>query len=155
MKRDHLSFVVERADNTGFVCRRDDIMMKVCDWRWLDVCSSGVLFARQSAIAGMTGHRGKHSNCYTQGKTSPMQFQPSCSSSSSSSSSMHGHRNSSPWVSCPLLSLLLLLSLHQAADLLSVQRYQAVGDTTIRFSAVLSSTRSKPPRSTSNRLESN
>ncbi|XP_042344488.1 AT-rich interactive domain-containing protein 3A isoform X2 [Plectropomus leopardus] len=59
----------------------------------------GVLFARQSAIAAMTGHRGKHSNCQTQGKTSPTQFQPSCpssSSSSSSSSSLHGHRNSSP-----------------------------------------------------------
>ncbi|XP_044219592.1 AT-rich interactive domain-containing protein 3A [Thunnus albacares] len=60
------------------------------------VVYTGVLFARQSAIAGMTGHRGKHSNCQTQGKTSPTQLQPSCSSSSSSSSSLHGHRNSSP-----------------------------------------------------------
>ncbi len=75
----------------------------VLGWLRLDVCSSGVLFARQSAIAAMTGHRGRHSNCQTQGKTSPTQFQPSCSSSSSSSSSssLHGHRNSSPWVSCP------------------------------------------------------
>uniref|UniRef100_A0A8C2X1M7 AT-rich interactive domain-containing protein 3 n=1 Tax=Cyclopterus lumpus TaxID=8103 RepID=A0A8C2X1M7_CYCLU len=59
----------------------------------------GVLFARQSAIAAMTGHRGRHGNCPTQGKASPTQFQPSCSSSSStssSSSSLHGHRNSSP-----------------------------------------------------------
>ncbi|KAG8011625.1 AT-rich interactive domain-containing protein 3A, partial [Nibea albiflora] len=61
------------------------------------VVYTGVLFARQSAIAAMTGHRGRHSNCQTQGKTSPTQFQPSCSSSSSSSSSsLHGHRNSSP-----------------------------------------------------------
>ncbi|XP_050930893.1 AT-rich interactive domain-containing protein 3A [Lates calcarifer] len=61
------------------------------------VVYTGVLFARQSAIAGMTGRRGKHSNSQTQGKTSPTQFQPSCSSSSSSSSSsLHGHRNSSP-----------------------------------------------------------
>ncbi|XP_053181989.1 AT-rich interactive domain-containing protein 3A [Scomber japonicus] len=62
------------------------------------VVYTGILFARQSAIAGITGHRGKHSNCQTQGKTSPTQFQPSCSSSSSSSSSssLHGHRNSSP-----------------------------------------------------------
>ncbi|XP_074493630.1 AT-rich interactive domain-containing protein 3A isoform X2 [Sebastes fasciatus] len=61
------------------------------------VVYTGVLFARQSAIAAMTGHRGRHSNCQTQGKTSP-QFQPSCSSSSSSSSSssLHGHKNSSP-----------------------------------------------------------
>ncbi|KAK9523285.1 hypothetical protein VZT92_019687 [Zoarces viviparus] len=62
------------------------------------VVYTGVLFARQSAIAVMTGHRGRHANCQTQGKTSPTQFQPSCSSSSStsSSSSLHGHRNSSP-----------------------------------------------------------
>ncbi|XP_070690487.1 AT-rich interactive domain-containing protein 3A [Pempheris klunzingeri] len=63
------------------------------------VVYTGVLFARQSAIAAMTGHRGRHSNCQTQGKTSPAHFQPSCSStssSSSSSSSLHGHRNSSP-----------------------------------------------------------
>uniref|UniRef100_A0A3B4U124 AT-rich interactive domain-containing protein 3 n=1 Tax=Seriola dumerili TaxID=41447 RepID=A0A3B4U124_SERDU len=61
------------------------------------VVYTGVLFARQSAIAGMTGHRGKHSSCQTQEKTSPTQFQPSCSSSSSSSSSsLDGHRNSSP-----------------------------------------------------------
>ncbi|XP_038560493.1 AT-rich interactive domain-containing protein 3A isoform X2 [Micropterus salmoides] len=62
------------------------------------VVYTGVLFARQSAIAAMTGHRGRHSNCQTQGKTSPTQFQPSCSSSSSSSSSssLHGHRHSSP-----------------------------------------------------------
>ncbi|KAI3372305.1 hypothetical protein L3Q82_022673 [Scortum barcoo] len=62
------------------------------------VVYTGVLFARQSAIAAMTGHRGRHGNCQTQGKTSPTQFQPSCSSSSSSSSSssLHGHRNSSP-----------------------------------------------------------
>ncbi|XP_068422759.1 AT-rich interactive domain-containing protein 3A [Clinocottus analis] len=62
------------------------------------VVYTGVLFARQSAIAAMTGHRGRHSNCPPQGKTSPTQFQPSCSSSSStsSSSSLHGHRNSSP-----------------------------------------------------------
>ncbi|XP_054457660.1 AT-rich interactive domain-containing protein 3A [Anoplopoma fimbria] len=63
------------------------------------VVYTGVLFARQSAIAAMTGHRGRHGNCQTQGKTSPTQFQPHCSSSSSttsSSSSLHGHRNSSP-----------------------------------------------------------
>ncbi|XP_034398078.1 AT-rich interactive domain-containing protein 3A isoform X2 [Cyclopterus lumpus] len=63
------------------------------------VVYTGVLFARQSAIAAMTGHRGRHGNCPTQGKASPTQFQPSCSSSSStssSSSSLHGHRNSSP-----------------------------------------------------------
>ncbi|KAM6944830.1 AT-rich interactive domain-containing protein 3A [Lycodopsis pacificus] len=62
------------------------------------VVYTGVLFARQSAIAVMTGHRGRHGNCQTQGKSSPTQFQPSCSSSSStsSSSSLHGHRNSSP-----------------------------------------------------------
>ncbi|XP_051278278.1 AT-rich interactive domain-containing protein 3A isoform X1 [Dicentrarchus labrax] len=60
------------------------------------VVYTGVLFARQSAIAAMTGHHGRHSNCQTQGRTSPTQFQPSCSSSSSSSSSVHGHRNSSP-----------------------------------------------------------
>ncbi|KAM9360003.1 AT-rich interactive domain-containing protein 3A [Symphorus nematophorus] len=61
------------------------------------VVYTGVLFARQSAIAAMTGHRGRHNNCQTQGKTSPTQFQLSCSSSSSSSSSsFHGHRNSSP-----------------------------------------------------------
>ncbi|GLD52383.1 AT-rich interactive domain-containing protein 3A-like protein, partial [Lates japonicus] len=33
------------------------------------VVYTGVLFARQSAIAGMTGHHGKHSNSQTQGKT--------------------------------------------------------------------------------------
>ncbi|TDH12365.1 hypothetical protein EPR50_G00045740 [Perca flavescens] len=61
------------------------------------VVYTGVLFARQSAIAAMAGHRGKHSSCQTQGKSSPTQFQPSCSSSSSSSSSsLRGHRNSSP-----------------------------------------------------------
>ncbi|XP_078141417.1 AT-rich interactive domain-containing protein 3A [Centroberyx gerrardi] len=64
------------------------------------VVYTGVLFARRSAIAGMTGHRGTHSNSHTQGKTSPglpTQIQPSCSSSSSSSSSsLHGHGNSSP-----------------------------------------------------------
>lgn len=61
------------------------------------VVYTGVLFARQSAIAAMTGQRGRHSSCQTQGKSSPSQFQPSrSSSSSSSSSSLHGHRNSSP-----------------------------------------------------------
>ncbi|KAF7645938.1 hypothetical protein LDENG_00196050 [Lucifuga dentata] len=65
------------------------------------VVYTGVLFARQSAIAGKTGHHGNRGNCQTQGKTSPglsAQFQASCSSSSSSSSSssLHGHRNSSP-----------------------------------------------------------
>ncbi|XP_031156329.1 AT-rich interactive domain-containing protein 3A isoform X1 [Sander lucioperca] len=59
------------------------------------VVYTGVLFARQSAITAMAGHRGRHSSCQTQGKSSPTQFQPSCSSSSSSSSSsLHGHRNS-------------------------------------------------------------
>ncbi|XP_047449142.1 AT-rich interactive domain-containing protein 3A isoform X2 [Mugil cephalus] len=61
------------------------------------VVYTGILFARQSAIAGITGQRVKHSNCQTQGKSSPTHFQPSCSSSSSSSSSsLHGHRYSSP-----------------------------------------------------------
>ncbi|XP_076021334.1 AT-rich interactive domain-containing protein 3A [Genypterus blacodes] len=64
------------------------------------VVYTGVLFARQSAIAGMTGHCGNRSNFQTQGKTSPglsTQFHASCSSSSSSSSSsLQGHRNSSP-----------------------------------------------------------
>ncbi|XP_071402677.1 AT-rich interactive domain-containing protein 3A, partial [Centroberyx affinis] len=63
------------------------------------VVYTGVLFARRSALAGMTGHRGTHSNSQTQGKTSPglpTQIQPSCSSSSSSSSSLHGHGNASP-----------------------------------------------------------
>ncbi|XP_067377954.1 AT-rich interactive domain-containing protein 3A isoform X2 [Channa argus] len=63
------------------------------------VVYTGVLFARQSAIAGMTVHHGKHSTCPMQAKASPTQFQPSCSSSSSSSSStssLHGQRNSSP-----------------------------------------------------------
>ncbi|CAN9512687.1 unnamed protein product [Ophioblennius macclurei] len=61
------------------------------------VVYTGILFARQSAIAGMTGHHGKYSNCQTQGKHSPTHFQPSCSSSSSSSSSLSLlHRNSSP-----------------------------------------------------------
>ncbi|XP_076586575.1 AT-rich interactive domain-containing protein 3A isoform X2 [Chaetodon auriga] len=60
------------------------------------VVYTGVLFARQSAIAAMTGHRGKHSNCQTPGKMSPTQFQPSCSSSSSTSSSLYGQRSSSP-----------------------------------------------------------
>ncbi|XP_019959557.2 AT-rich interactive domain-containing protein 3A, partial [Paralichthys olivaceus] len=60
------------------------------------VVYTGVLFARHSPMAGMVGHRGKHSHCKTQGKTSPTQFQPSCSSSSCSSSSFHGLRNSSP-----------------------------------------------------------
>ncbi|KAM3849993.1 AT-rich interactive domain-containing protein 3A [Diretmus argenteus] len=62
------------------------------------VVYTGVLFARRSAIAGMAGHRGNHSNSHTQGKTSPglpAQLQPSCSSSSSSTSSLHGHGNSS------------------------------------------------------------
>ncbi|XP_029917051.1 AT-rich interactive domain-containing protein 3A isoform X2 [Myripristis murdjan] len=62
------------------------------------VVYTGILFARRSAIAGMTGHHGNHSNSQAQGKTSP-QMQPSCSSSSSStssSSSLHGHGNSSP-----------------------------------------------------------
>ncbi|XP_028269642.1 AT-rich interactive domain-containing protein 3A [Parambassis ranga] len=60
------------------------------------VVYTGILFARQTTIAGMTGHHGKH-NYQTQGKTSQTRFQPSCSSSlSSSSSSLHGHRNSSP-----------------------------------------------------------
>ncbi|XP_030581470.1 AT-rich interactive domain-containing protein 3A [Archocentrus centrarchus] len=58
------------------------------------VVYTGILFARQSAISGMTGHRGKHSR-QTQGKNSPTKFQPS-SSSTSSSSSLHGHRNFSP-----------------------------------------------------------
>ncbi|XP_061624317.1 AT-rich interactive domain-containing protein 3A [Phyllopteryx taeniolatus] len=60
------------------------------------VVYTGVLFARQSCIPGMMGHRGGDSQCTTQGKPSPMQFQASCasSSSSSSSSSAHGHRNS-------------------------------------------------------------
>ncbi|XP_077457953.1 AT-rich interactive domain-containing protein 3A [Stigmatopora argus] len=57
------------------------------------VVYTGVLFARQSSLAGMMGHRG--SQCATLGKPSPTQFPPSCSSSSSSSSSSaHGHRNS-------------------------------------------------------------
>ncbi|XP_035020987.1 AT-rich interactive domain-containing protein 3A [Hippoglossus stenolepis] len=60
------------------------------------VVYTGVLFARHSPMAMMVGHRGKHSHCKTQGKTSPTQFQASCSSSSCSSSSFHGHRNSSP-----------------------------------------------------------
>lgn len=68
-------------------------------WRWLHVYSSGVLFAQQLAIAAMTGHRGRHANCHTQGKMSSTQFQPSCSLSSSSSS-LQGHKNSSPWISC-------------------------------------------------------
>ncbi|XP_056274999.1 AT-rich interactive domain-containing protein 3A isoform X2 [Pseudoliparis swirei] len=57
------------------------------------VVYTGVLFA------AMTGRRGRHAHCAAQGKASPTQFQPSCSSSSSttsSSSSLHGHRNSSP-----------------------------------------------------------
>ncbi|XP_061879938.1 AT-rich interactive domain-containing protein 3A [Entelurus aequoreus] len=54
---------------------------------------TGVLFAGQSSIAGMTGHGGKtHSDCPTQAKSSPVHFHPSCSSSSSSSSSVHEHR---------------------------------------------------------------
>ncbi|XP_040052096.2 AT-rich interactive domain-containing protein 3A isoform X2 [Gasterosteus aculeatus] len=63
------------------------------------VVYTGVLFARQSAIAAMAGHRGRHADRQTQGRSSPSQFQPSCSSSSStssSSSSLHGHRNPSP-----------------------------------------------------------
>nr|XP_040052095.1 AT-rich interactive domain-containing protein 3A isoform X1 [Gasterosteus aculeatus aculeatus] len=63
------------------------------------VVYTGVLFARQSAIAAMAGHRGRHGDRQTQGRSSPSQFQPSCSSSSStssSSSSLHGHRNPSP-----------------------------------------------------------
>ncbi|KAM8887286.1 AT-rich interactive domain-containing protein 3A isoform 2-T2 [Spinachia spinachia] len=63
------------------------------------VVYTGVLFARQSAIAAMTGHRGRHGDRQTQGRSSPSQYQPSCSSSSStssSSSSLHGHRNPSP-----------------------------------------------------------
>ncbi|XP_004558711.3 AT-rich interactive domain-containing protein 3A [Maylandia zebra] len=59
------------------------------------VVYTGVLFARQSPIAGMAGHHGKHHGCQTQGRSSPTKFQPS-SSSSSSSSSLHGHRNTSP-----------------------------------------------------------
>lgn len=70
----------------------------VWGWRWPNVCSSGVLFAQQLAIAAMTGHRGRHANCHTQGKMSSTQFQPSCSLSSSSSS-LQGHKNSSPWIS--------------------------------------------------------
>ncbi|CAI5685830.1 AT-rich interactive domain-containing protein 3A [Oreochromis aureus] len=59
------------------------------------VVYTGILFARQSPIAGMAGHHGKHHGCQTQGKNSPTKFQPS-SSSSSSASSLHGHRNTSP-----------------------------------------------------------
>ncbi|XP_054630691.1 AT-rich interactive domain-containing protein 3A [Dunckerocampus dactyliophorus] len=55
------------------------------------VVYTGVLFAGQGMTAGQ---RGKHSNCPSQGKTSPMHFHPSCSSSSSSSSSVHTHRTS-------------------------------------------------------------
>lgn len=65
---------------------------------WARCFSTGVLFARQSPIAGMAGHHGKHHGCQTQGRSSPTKFQPS-SSSSSSSSSLHGHRNTSPWPS--------------------------------------------------------
>ncbi|XP_068166165.1 AT-rich interactive domain-containing protein 3A [Antennarius striatus] len=61
------------------------------------VVYTGVLFAKQLAIAAMTGHRGRHGNSQAQGKRSPTQFQPTCSlSSSSSSSSFHGLGNSSP-----------------------------------------------------------
>ncbi|XP_036953851.1 AT-rich interactive domain-containing protein 3A [Acanthopagrus latus] len=61
------------------------------------VVYTGVLFARQSAIAVMTGQRGSRSKCQNQETTSPKQPRPSCSSSSSSSSSsLLGHRNSSP-----------------------------------------------------------
>ncbi|XP_073323274.1 AT-rich interactive domain-containing protein 3A [Pagrus major] len=61
------------------------------------VVYTGVLFARQAAIAVMTGHHGSRSKSQNQEKTSPKQLQPSCSSSSSSSSSsLLGHRNSSP-----------------------------------------------------------
>ncbi|XP_035496243.1 AT-rich interactive domain-containing protein 3A isoform X2 [Scophthalmus maximus] len=60
------------------------------------VVYTGALFARQAPMAGLAGHRGKRGGCPIQGKSSPVQFQPSCSSSSSSSSSLHGLRNSSP-----------------------------------------------------------
>ncbi|KAM7017937.1 AT-rich interactive domain-containing protein 3A [Tautogolabrus adspersus] len=56
------------------------------------VVYTGVLFSGESL---MTGHRGRHSSCHTQGKSSPSHFQPSSSASSSSSSSSL-HRNSSP-----------------------------------------------------------
>ncbi|KAM4577674.1 AT-rich interactive domain-containing protein 3A [Odontesthes bonariensis] len=56
------------------------------------VVYTGVLFAQQATISVMTGHRGKHSNWKTQGKSSPPHFQPTCSSSSSS---LHGNINSS------------------------------------------------------------
>ncbi|XP_041854616.1 AT-rich interactive domain-containing protein 3A [Melanotaenia boesemani] len=55
------------------------------------VVYTGILFARQMAITGMTGHHGKHNRCTTQAKSSPPYFQPACSSSS-----VPGHRNSSP-----------------------------------------------------------
>ncbi|XP_029367211.1 AT-rich interactive domain-containing protein 3A isoform X1 [Echeneis naucrates] len=61
------------------------------------VVYTGILFARQSAIVGTTGHHSghqKHIHCHTQGKTSPPQFQPTCSSSSTSS--FDGQKNSSP-----------------------------------------------------------
>ncbi|KAM9743163.1 AT-rich interactive domain-containing protein 3A [Menidia menidia] len=50
------------------------------------VVYTGVLFAQQSTISMMTGHRGKHNSWKTQGGSSPAHFQPPCSSSSSSSS---------------------------------------------------------------------
>ncbi|KAM9810800.1 AT-rich interactive domain-containing protein 3A [Neosynchiropus ocellatus] len=65
------------------------------------VVYTGVLFARQLALAGLGGHHSKHSNGPSQGKSSPPQFQPSCSSSSSSSSSsstssLLGHKSALP-----------------------------------------------------------
>ncbi|KAM8865172.1 AT-rich interactive domain-containing protein 3A [Synchiropus picturatus] len=65
------------------------------------VVYTGVLFARQLALAGLGGHHSKHSNGPSQGKSSPPQLQPSCSSSSSSSSSsstssLLGHKSALP-----------------------------------------------------------
>ncbi|KAM6930950.1 AT-rich interactive domain-containing protein 3A [Xenentodon cancila] len=60
------------------------------------VVYTGVLFARQLALAGMTGQSGKHSSWKSKGKSSSTNFQPSTSTSSCSSFSLHGHRNASP-----------------------------------------------------------
>ncbi|XP_038159604.1 AT-rich interactive domain-containing protein 3A [Cyprinodon tularosa] len=56
------------------------------------VVYTGVLFARQSVVAGIKERHGKH-NYKTQGKTNATFYQPSCFSYSSAS--LHGQRNSS------------------------------------------------------------
>ncbi|XP_061586276.1 AT-rich interactive domain-containing protein 3A [Cololabis saira] len=59
------------------------------------VVYTGVLFARQLAMAGMVGPAGKHSSWKSKGKSTSTAFQPSTSTSSCSSFSLHGHRNTS------------------------------------------------------------